>query len=721
MKRKGSRGLALLLTLVLTAAAWMLPAVPVSAEAVNDTQNMGIQKPEVIEKTTDRIKLRTEQNCEYAIETEKDNTKVWKWAEAGQYDRENGTVVFTGLQSETQYRFACRHVGEEAVLYQNTAATSAAVTNTMPDTSQNQPQKTPEVITAPSDESDDAQKTADGSQISDDGEEKQSQPDGTDTSEDNSNQLTGEITNTANDGQKPEEADKKQANENQDKADGKASKPGLKASNPDLKAPKLTLKAPGEPIIKERKDTEITLGLPENADPNYNYEYSMDGTDFKTDPKFENLTPDTAYKFYLRIAAGEYEGVTYPAGDSSEPADARTKKSAPDKPKYPPVLAERTNTSVSLKASDKEAKPDTLEFGLLGSQNSVEWNTTGVFEKLEPGTEYQFVVRRAADDKVQMQGEASDVLRVTTLQDPAAAAAAPKLLKRSDTAIVLKAADNQDYGMLMADGSVSWQEDAAFEGLEPDTEYQFAARTKYNPDKAMESLPSETVKYKTAIGFNGAKITGIENGGTYEAETVYIAAAVGVGMENVSPTVGDTRWAPKTWTWGGEIKSWEKPPYTVKFKCIKTGGYDLTVGYQLEEYTSEGWKAAEYTKSVSTSFNIIEKKVTVYTITAEAGVNGKISPSGSVDAEKGKNYEFTFTPDKGYRVAKVLVDGKEVKTTNNRYTFTNVQDNHKISVTFEKDKRTPKTGDNTQFAIILGVFLLSGLAVLMLAYRKRKH
>ena len=72
-------------------------------------------------------------------------------------------------------------------------------------------------------------------------------------------------------------------------------------------------------------------------------------------------------------------------------------------------------------------------------------------------------------------------------------------------------------------------------------------------------------------------------------------------------------------------------------------------------------------------------------------------------------------------MTKVLVDGREVTMKNNRYTLTDVQDNHKISVTFEKDKSTPKTGDNTQFVIILGAFLISGMAVLMLAYRKRKR
>ena len=47
MKRKSSRGLALLLTLVLAGASGMLPAVPVSAETGNNMQNTGVQKPEV--------------------------------------------------------------------------------------------------------------------------------------------------------------------------------------------------------------------------------------------------------------------------------------------------------------------------------------------------------------------------------------------------------------------------------------------------------------------------------------------------------------------------------------------------------------------------------------------------------------------------------------------------------------------------------------------------
>lgn len=718
MKWKGKRGLALLLTFVLIGAAGILPAFPVSAETVNVTQDTGVQKPEVIEKTTDRIKLRTEQDYEYAIETEKNNARIWKWAEAGQYDKASRTVVFTGLQPGTQYSFACRHTGEDVILYQNTAATNVIAGNVVTDTPQNQPPDPSENMAAQPDET---QKLTDSNQNSEVGEEKQSPMDEPQNLA-NDTEITSEGTKDTPEANKQVPDDtKKETNNSQNFSDAIKKPVNEKRSKVEAKAPAPSLTAPEAPIVKEVKDTEITLELPKNADPKYKYEFSINGTDYQTDPQFDKLTPDTPYKCYLRIAAGKYEDVTYPASDSSIPADVRTKKSAPDKPAYAPEVTDRTNTIVSLKVPDKEKDPDSMEFGMLGTGTDVEWNTMGVFDNLTPGTEYQFVMRRNVDEKVQMQGENSDILRVATLQNAAAAALAPKILKRSDTSIVLRAADKLEYGMRMADGTISWQENAEFDGLEPDTEYQFVTRAKYDPDKAMESLPSETVKYRTAISSDGAKITGIEQGGTYEAETVWTATAVGVGMENTSPAAGDTRWAPKTWTWGGAIKSWENPPYTVKFKCTRLGSYELTAGFQLEEYTGNGWEETEYTKSVSTSFNIIEKKVTVYTITAEAGANGKIDPNGRVDVEQGKNCEFTFTPYKGYRVAKVLVDGREVTVKNNRYTFTDIQDNHKISVTFEKDKRTPKTGDNTQFVLILGAFLISGLAVLMLAYRKRKR
>jgi hypothetical protein len=78
---------------------------------------------------------------------------------------------------------------------------------------------------------------------------------------------------------------------------------------------------------------------------------------------------------------------------------------------------------------------------------------------------------------------------------------------------------------------------------------------------------------------------------------------------------------------------------------------------------------------------------TSYTLTASASGNGTISPSGAVSALAGANKKFTFTPQSGYRVAGVVVDGVS-KGALTSYTFYSVQADHTISVTFVIDVYT---------------------------------
>jgi len=82
---------------------------------------------------------------------------------------------------------------------------------------------------------------------------------------------------------------------------------------------------------------------------------------------------------------------------------------------------------------------------------------------------------------------------------------------------------------------------------------------------------------------------------------------------------------------------------------------------------------------------------TYYTITASVDGYGSISPSGSVSVRRGTDKTFTITPDKGYAVAKVLVDGKNVGAVKS-YTFENVKTSHTIKVVFMKTDGNPQTG-----------------------------
>ena len=82
---------------------------------------------------------------------------------------------------------------------------------------------------------------------------------------------------------------------------------------------------------------------------------------------------------------------------------------------------------------------------------------------------------------------------------------------------------------------------------------------------------------------------------------------------------------------------------------------------------------------------------TYYTIKATAGVNGEISPSGSVSVRSGKDQTFTITPDKGYAISDVKIDGKSVGAVKS-YTFENVKGNHTIEAIFMKANGNPQTG-----------------------------
>ena len=80
-----------------------------------------------------------------------------------------------------------------------------------------------------------------------------------------------------------------------------------------------------------------------------------------------------------------------------------------------------------------------------------------------------------------------------------------------------------------------------------------------------------------------------------------------------------------------------------------------------------------------------------YTIKATAGAGGSISPSGNASVREGRDQTFTITPDKGYAVANVKIDGKSIGATKS-YTFENVSRTHTIEVIFMKANGNPRTG-----------------------------
>ncbi len=86
--------------------------------------------------------------------------------------------------------------------------------------------------------------------------------------------------------------------------------------------------------------------------------------------------------------------------------------------------------------------------------------------------------------------------------------------------------------------------------------------------------------------------------------------------------------------------------------------------------------------NVTTNHRIEAVFSTTYTINATAGPNGSISPAGAATVVANHDQTFTITPDTGYHVKDVLVDGVSAGLVTS-YTFTSVTADHTISANFE--------------------------------------
>ena len=74
-------------------------------------------------------------------------------------------------------------------------------------------------------------------------------------------------------------------------------------------------------------------------------------------------------------------------------------------------------------------------------------------------------------------------------------------------------------------------------------------------------------------------------------------------------------------------------------------------------------------------------EINTFIIAASSAPNGSISPTGSVPVVHGDSQTFTITPEMGYQIGQITVDGGIVAPTAS-YTFTNVTSDHSISANF---------------------------------------
>ena len=122
--------------------------------------------------------------------------------------------------------------------------------------------------------------------------------------------------------------------------------------------------------------------------------------------------------------------------------------------------------------------------------------------------------------------------------------------------------------------------------------------------------------------------------------------------------------------------------------------YSATALVELQEMVNAGKAFTENTSQADVDEKKAEIKAkiadiqTQFTITATAGEGGKIAPEATTTVYKGTSKVFAITPDKGYHIESITVDGENVETIATEYAFEDIVANHTIEVTFAKDELT---------------------------------
>jgi hypothetical protein len=127
-------------------------------------------------------------------------------------------------------------------------------------------------------------------------------------------------------------------------------------------------------------------------------------------------------------------------------------------------------------------------------------------------------------------------------------------------------------------------------------------------------------------------------------------------------------------------------------------GSTIAQGYTLTE-NADGSYSVTTTATPTPTTSPTSTPYADFGITASAGPGGTISPEGTQFAYPGSGYTYTITPNVGYQILDVLVDGISQGNIST-YTFTYIQRSHEISATFVQTQSPTST---LTIVIVVGI------------------
>lgn len=209
-----------------------------------------------------------------------------------------------------------------------------------------------------------------------------------------------------------------------------------------------------------------------------------------------------------------------------------------------------------------------------------------------------------------------------------------------------------------------------------------AYETQYSIERSPNGSSSWTVRGTVASNVTGYQDTGLTAG------TAYYYRVRAYDSTNYSAYSNAANQTIRTIAASTGANGSISPNGTVAVANGANQTFTMTpnAGYKVGSVTVDGSSAGavtSYTFSNITANHTISAtfSVNTVTITASAGANGAISPNGAIAVTAGADQTFTITPNSGYHVNDVLVDGASVGAVTT-YTFSNVAGPHTVSASF---------------------------------------
>ncbi|MFI5253324.1 MAG: hypothetical protein ACHQQQ_12940, partial [Bacteroidota bacterium] len=244
--------------------------------------------------------------------------------------------------------------------------------------------------------------------------------------------------------------------------------------------------------------------------------------------------------------------------------------------------------------------------------------------------------------------------------------------------------------------------------ITPDTQYTFTGVTANHTIHAAFAINAYTIT--ASAGSNGTITpSGAVNVNYNTSQHFSIAPATGYHVDSLiidgSPITPDTQYTFSNVTSNHTIRvTFAINVYTISANAGSNGtitpsgavsvNYNTSqhfsiapaTGYHVDSLIIDGSPITpdtQYTFTGVTSNHTIHAAfaINAYTITASAGSNGTITPSGAVNVNYNTSQHFSIAPATGYHVDSLVIDGSPI-TPDTQYTFSNVTSNHTIRVTF---------------------------------------